>query len=69
MNYMNVTQLLSRIVDIMTEVKKGANMFKHGNLFIPFLHVQLLIIIVVHIYSLTLSDMDTVEAIPHILGS
>jgi len=50
------------------EVKKGANMFIHGNLFILFYHVQLLII-VAHIYSLMLSDIDIVEAIPHFLGS
>ena len=68
MNYMNVIQLLSRIIDTMTEVKKKANMFRHGNLFIPFLCVQLLII-VVHIYHLMLSDMGTVETIPHILES
>jgi len=68
MNYMNVIQLLSRIVNMMMEVKKEANMFKYSNLFIPFLYVQLLII-VVYIYSLMLSDMDTMETIPHILGS
>jgi len=68
MNYINIIQLLSRIVDIMMEVKKGANMFIHGNLFILFYHVQLLII-VAHIYSLMLSDIDIVEAIPHFLGS
>jgi len=68
MNNMNVVQLLSRIIDITTEVKKGANMFRHGNLFILFLHVQLLII-VVHIYSLMLSNMDTVKEILHILRS
>jgi len=68
MNNMNVVQLLSRIIDMTTEVKKGANMFRHGNLFILFLHVQLLII-VVHIYSLMLSNMDTVKEILHILRS
>jgi len=68
MNYMNVIQLLFRIIDTTTEVKKEANMFRHGDLFVPFPCVQLLII-VVHIYPLTLSDMDTVEMIPHILGS
>ena len=68
MNYMNVIQLLSRIVNMMMEVKKKANMFRYSNLFIPFLYVQLLII-VVYIYSLMLSDMDTMETIPHILGS
>jgi len=68
MNYMNIIQLLSRIVNIMMEVKKKANMFRYSNLFIPFLYVQLLII-VVYIYSLMLSDMDTMETILHILGS
>jgi len=68
MNYINVIQLLFIIVDMMMEMKKEANIFKHDNLFIPFLHVQLLII-VVHIYLLILSDMDTVEAIPYILRS
>ena len=68
MNYMNVIQLLSRIVNMMMEIKKKANMFRYGNLFIPFLYVQLLII-VVYIYSLMLSDIDTMETIPHILGS
>ena len=68
MNYMNVIQLLSRIVDMTIEVKKRANMFRYGDLFILFLCVQLLII-VVYIYPLMLSDMDTVETIPHILRS
>ena len=68
MNYMNVIQLLSRIIDMIMEVKKEANIYRYGDLFILFLCVQLLII-VVHIYPLTLSDMDTVEMIPHILGS
>jgi len=68
MNNMNVVQLLSRIINMTTEVKKGANMFRYGNLFILFLHVQLLII-VVHIYSLMLSNMDTVKEILHILRS
>ena len=68
MNYMNVIQLLFRIIDTTTEVKKEANMFRHGDLFIPFLCVQLLII-VVHIYFLTLSDINTVKMIPHILES
>jgi len=68
MKNMNVIQLLSRIIDMMTEVKKETNIFRYDNLFIPFLHVQLLII-VVYIYLLTLSDMDTVEVILHILRS
>ena len=68
MKNMNFVQLLSRIIDMMTEIKKEANIFRYDNLFIPFLHVQLLII-VVYIYLLTLSDMDTVEVILHILRS
>ena len=68
MNYMNVIQLLSRIVNITIKMKKGANIFRHSNLFILFFHVQLLIIIV-HIYPLTLSDIDVVETILHILRS
>ena len=68
MNYMNVIQLLFRIVDMTIEVKKEANMFRHGDLFILFPCVQLLII-VVHIYPLMLSDMNIVEMISYILGS
>ena len=68
MNYMNVIQLLFKIIDTMIEVKKGANIFRHNNLFILFLCAQLLII-VVHIYPLMLSDIDTVEMISHILES
>jgi len=41
MKNMNVVQLLSRIIDIMMKIKKEANMFKHSNLFIPFLDVHL----------------------------
>jgi len=65
MNYINVIQLLFRIVD---NDRGEEKMLRHSDLFILFLCVQLLII-VVHIYSLMLSDMDTVEMIPHILGS
>jgi len=67
MKYINVIQLLSKIIDTIIEIKKEANMFRHGNLFIPFLCVQLLII--VYTYLLMLSDMNTIEAIPYILES
>ena len=50
------------------KMKKGANIFKYGNLFILFLYIQLLII-VVHIYPLMLSDIDTIKMISHILRS
>ena len=64
-NNINDTQLLARIVDMIIEVE---NMFGYNNLFILSLYVQLLII-VVHIYSLILNNIDTVEAISHILRS
>ena len=68
MSYINIIQLLFRIIDIMIEMKKEVNMFKHDNLLILFLHIQLLII-VVYIYPLILSDMNTVKVISYILGS
>ena len=42
-------------------------MVRHRCLLVPFLHVQFLIM-VMYIYSLALSDMDTVKTIPQILG-
>ena len=66
MNQINIFEFLTSLNDMMVKIQKGPNIVQYSGIFIPFLYVELLVI-VVNIDALVLDDVDIVKIIPYFL--